>query len=187
MGDKEAVKAAKKQEELVFVDAQWAYLLSVPMDLRTGWRGLPGEKSIYGNINPETEWLGREDYYVGISEGTRDGRPLGSRDLDYGVFYSERVFVWGFNDDRSPMDRIRILEILTDAGVVKAARSYWDPCHVWRGFDKGKPVFFTALRAETACGPRMWEIEEALRRELPEGMFADLYAGSLAKHLYVET
>lgn len=144
---------------LTISEAAWAYLTDIDMDMRTGKRGLPGIRGMYGNFEPfaggdplaETRDSGL-DYYVGMAEGyTADGSPLGSRDIGYGAFYGKRVFIFGQHDSGDDVTRQEMLQALDNLGFGESP-GLWEAARPWRGFRDGKPVFHLAMRADSIHG-----------------------------------
>ena len=161
-------------DELVFSSTMWAYLLSLPMG---DGRGLPGEPSLYGNIEPSDDWP--DDYYVGQSLGMRGGRPLGSRDIDYGHFYPERLFVYGNDDDGEPLPREKILAYFKEIGW-SYDKGFWNPCRVWHGYESGMiPSWHTALRADTNIGRTWGDWKSRASVGLPKGWSWDCEPGPM--------
>lgn len=109
-----------------------------------------------------------ERYYVAMSEGTRNGRPLLSSGIIATPMYPERLFVWGRDEFDNPLSMHRLMEILKDVGIHSGA-DFWDACLVWRGYSKGYPTFRHALRGHTDRGPQWWDASQKLRGSLPAG------------------
>lgn len=177
---REARVAEDRYHTLEFVSQLWAHLHSLP-DLRNpDFRRLPGEKATFGRIKKDSI----DDYYVAIADGTVQydpkkrnaddaGKPLVCRDLEVGVFYAERLFVWGLDDDGQNLRREVIRQYLRTLHI-SSDRGFWNPCQVWRGYAKGEPTFYNALRADTQMGPTWWGVQNRLRHDklshdLPEG------------------
>jgi len=110
-----------------------------------------------------------EHYYVALSEGTRNGRPLLSSDIKASAFYPERLFVWGENQDGGDLSHAEILQALAPV-IQRGSMSFWHPTRVWRGYRAGLPLFHHALRAHTDIGATWHDAYDKLaRRPLPDG------------------
>lgn len=145
-------------KNLTFTQVMWAHIHEMPVGPRC--RGMPGEPSTYGFVAAdEDQW--REVYYVGISESAT--KPVGCRDIGYGLFYPERLFLWGEDDDGNDMGFGELLDTLKKARFY-GDEGYWEPCLVWRGFAPGlKPTFRRALRADANLGPTMHNLRSGLK------------------------
>jgi hypothetical protein len=160
---------------LCFTSVMWAYLQGMPLD-RMQRRGMPGRKAMYGWAAQDEEadkCAETDDYYVGISEAF--DRPLGSRDLDYGPFYPERLFAFATDSHDAPLPRENLRELLAQLKL----RDKWEPCRVWRGYRSGEPVFFHALRAHADWGCTWRDVQPyALReKELPAAWYSGTQHG----------
>lgn len=137
-----------------------------------------GNPSKYGFVRPwpddmdETtsawEKRGREDYYVNMSAGTRNGQPLISTGTVASPFYPQRLFVWGMQGGAEAMPRDTLMRYLAELGFF-ASSSFWCPCLPHRGYNMGSPTFHEALRADTDIGPTGYTakeyIEKAVKRD----------------------
>lgn len=164
---------------LEFIDRMWAYIYTVP-DLRGGRPAYaPGHAATYGRTKDE----GLEDYYVGISESMNGA--VGMRDIGWGHFYPERVFVWGQDEDGDPLKRSVVREYLQAMGL-RSNRDFWNPCQVWRGFSRGDVTWHNALRADANLGIR-WHDVTSRRQALPAGWEMDFRSGTNSGYILIPT
>jgi len=169
---------------ITVIEAMFAYLHGMPMDLRTGSRGMPGVREIYGWVDPHSTWP--DDYYIGLSETFGEHKPTGCADIDYGSFYPPRLFIHGEDDDGNALPRLTMLRHLKDAGLYKSDVSFWKPCRPWRGYVGGRPTFHLSLRAHTDYGYTFCDWLHALSRNpLPQNCEWEFSHGMTGR-LYVE-
>jgi hypothetical protein len=157
-----------------------------------------GYEATYGFTEPFKEHSGddeedlvnqqwHDDYYVALSEGTRNGRPLLNTSIKAGAFYPERLFMWGEDEEGNDLPRHMLLHHFKQLGMWKSTPAYWDPVRIWRGYNKGWPTFYKALRGSTDMGPRWHDIIGKLSGNLPDGYQWDLMPGCSYGTLYYET
>jgi len=149
---------------LEFTSVMWAYLSRQ----NRGVVRVPGRRATYGYVDDsDPEWP--DAYYVGLSESFGD-TPVGSVDVDYGAFYPERLFVWGYDDSGGDLERNTILDILR-ALPFKGDAGFWDPCRPWRGYGPEGTTFYKALRSQlNAGGPTWYDLKTRMAREgVPKG------------------
>lgn len=164
-----------------------------------------GEKEMYGYVQPWPEKLDPDDpehqviamfqekpglsagldYYVALSEGTRNGRPLISTGIKATAFYPERLFMWGECDKHQPLPRYELLRHAQAIGL-RGTPAFWDTCQVWRGYSEGLPTFHTALRGCADMGPRWHDAIRTLSGKLPAGYQWSLMPGCSYGTLYWE-
>ena len=145
---------------LDFTQRMWAHVHTMP-NLRGGSEIEPGYPATYGCVKE----AGGEDYYVGISESST--RPMMGRDMGWGHFYPERVFVWGQDGNGDPLKRTLVREYLRTLGL-RHDRGFWNPCQVWRGYNRGEITWHNALRADANIGIRWHDVWDKLKK-LPDG------------------
>lgn len=174
----EAVEDDCEYHTLEFIARMWAHIHTVP-DLRGCGRPAyaPGHAATYGRTKDE----GHEDYYVGISESMHGA--VGMRDIGWGHFYPERVFVWGQDEDGDPLKRSVVRGHLQTMGL-RSNRDFWNPCQVWRGFSRGDVTWHNALRADANLGIR-WNDVTSRRQALPAGWQMDFRSGTNSGYILI--
>ena len=110
----------------------------------------------------------KEHHYVFLSEGMRNGRPLIGRDSESSTFYSERLFIWGDDNEGNDLTHEELRESLGPV-LQRSGAGFWHPTRVWRGYREGLPTFYRALRAHTYIGETWYGALTKLSGKLPDG------------------
>lgn len=122
------------------------------------------------------------DYYVARLHGSPDPDAVG-------LYYPERLFVTGRNDDDGyDLERSEVLRHLAAVGITSHPE-YWHPVQLFTGMNMGFPVFHQGLRADTDYGPSWYGTvtSKLLGRKLPDGYTWDHYPSAKYGTLYIET
>ncbi len=109
----------------------------------------------------------QHDYAV-LSQGrARDGRHAYGSDIEISLFYPERLFVWGDDNEGHDLTHDELRECLKPI-LQRSSPGFWHPTRVHRGYHKGVPTFYRALRAHTDIGETWYGALTKLGGKLPE-------------------
>jgi len=145
---------------LSFASAGWCFLYKQYM-LGSGKFGRPpgAFEAMYGAAESATDplWPKDDAYYCILAGNDGKGCYTISRDHQASAVYPERLFVWARDDNDEGMPRDKLIGFMKQMSF-GGDPAWWKPCVIPRGWNRGKPTYDPALRAETNMGRCWWDI-----------------------------
>ena len=191
--------------EITITSASWGYTYTLPKmgELKSGVydghtisKAYPdnriqmGRKVTYGTADND----GKQ--YITVAVGERGGGAVIGVDDDCSLLYGPHMFLWGTawsdGEDGRDMTRAEIIELLQaiPGMSLPASRSFYNDVWVHRGYKKGIPTFYRALKADANSPATLFAVQHVISAasaadEMPDGYQCEIVPKQVRTQLVI--